>query len=183
MIQATVPPSRRSICEPPPRPASRLPQAPIRSTLRRSAGPIIVRLGTPGYCFAVKCPTRPGRAPGISPGAKRCEDCGWSTAICPSKPWPACRSPAATIPGCRHPIYTQARGVRKSDREVLTRFGAAAYIAPTRRAAARRDGAPAKLLTDNGDQPPTCCVGGRGFGGSPACSGRRDPRGPGLFDR
>ncbi len=68
-------------------------------------------------------------------------------------------------------IHTH-RGVRKSDREVLTRFGAAAYIAPTRRAAARRDGAPAKLLTDNGDQPPTCCVGGRGFGGSPACPGR-----------
>src|SRR6266852_1062490 len=36
----------------------------------------------------------------------------------------------------------------------LTRFGGLAYIAPTRRAAARRDGAPAKLLTDNGDQPP-----------------------------
>ena len=32
----------------------------------------------------------------------------------------------------------------------------AAYMAFTRRAAARRDGAPAKLLTDNGDQPPMC---------------------------
>ena len=38
----------------------------------------------------------------------------------------------------------------------MTRFGGLAYIAPTRRAAARRDGAPAKLLTDNGDQPPMC---------------------------
>ena len=43
--------------------------------------------------------------------------------------------------------------VRKSAGAWLTRFGAVAYIAPTRRAAARRDDAPAKLLTDNGDQP------------------------------
>jgi hypothetical protein len=55
------------------------------------------------------------------------------------------------------------------------------YTTPHWRAAARRDGAPAKLLTDSGDRSPTTQVGGAGFGGSPV-SGRGFCT-SGLFDR
>src|SRR5215831_16406640 len=50
----------------------------------------------------------------------------------------------------------------------------------TRRAAARRDGAPPKLLTDNGDLPSTL-VGGGCFVCSPACPGEGVRRAPGCL--
>ena len=64
----------------------------------------------------------------------------------------------------------------------LTRFGGLAYIAPTRRAAARRDGAPAKLLTDSVTSRPISvgCLGLRRLSGAP---GRGIAMIPGLFDK
>ena len=53
----------------------------------------------------------------------------------------------------------------------LTMSKCVAYITKTRCAAARRNGAPPKLFTFNGDLPPTL-VGGNGFVGSPAYLGR-----------
>src|ERR1700683_5008157 len=55
-----------------------------------------------------------------------------------------------------------------------------AYIPATRRAAARRNGAPPKLFTDNGDLPPTP-VGGSCFVGAPAGPGRGTACAPGCL--
>ena len=74
----------------------------------------------------------------------------------PLYPWIAGFTRAAPSSVVRAAIFTISRTRQNLLLTWLTRFGALAYIAPTRRAAARRDGAPAKLLTDNGDQPPMC---------------------------
>jgi len=74
----------------------------------------------------------------------------------PLYPWIAGFTRAAPSSVVRAAIFTISRTRQNLLLTWLTRFGALAYIAPTRRAAARRDGAPAKLLTDNGDQTPMC---------------------------
>ena len=50
-------------------------------------------------------------------------------------------------------------GVRKSASDVVDKVRGRRLYSHQRRAAARRDDAPAKLLTDNGDQPPICSRG------------------------
>jgi hypothetical protein len=114
---------------------------------------------------------------------------GWFCPICPVRVTP--RNPheraGVELHGGPH-RFTQAPSGRSPGRQktvtdmvdIEQSYGL--YTTPHWRAAAWRDGAPAKLLTDSGDRSPTTQVGGAGFGGSPV-SGEGGSYTSGLFDR